>query len=214
MTMSPFGIRHRLRSRQVVEQLSPAGRGRVPGRNGSDGEWPAQSQIRIVVHHRQVLCRIMRPIDAVTHVGTLCDGLKPVQEARGHVEVAQLDIVESERLGLTECGRIRPDVDQDIVHSTAGAPHQLGFSAIGAAVHAAHDTARGSGLRILNEGRRRTADAYRLVEDLGVEGPAEEPTLVVKRLRDEEQYIRKVGRPYTHDGHLLTPEAGMIGKGE
>jgi hypothetical protein len=171
-----------------------------------------KAEVGVVVCDSEVLCGIVLPVHSVADVGVVRNGLKSVQKARGNKEGAQLDIVESERLKLAERRRTPPDIDQDIVYRTTGASHQLGFTSIGAAVHAPNDTTSGTRLRVLDEVSGRAVDPDGRVKGLRVEGAGEETAPVVKRLRNEEQHICKLCRLYEHDRHLLTPLADLIGK--
>lgn len=148
---------------------------------------------------REILGRVVGPVDAVADVGDVGERLEAVQHAGRHVQMPERGIVEQEHLLLAERRRVRSGIDQDVVHGAVGAAHEFGFTLTAPAVHAADDPTHRTGLGILDERRRRAGHTAPLVEDLGVEGAGEQPAVVVVRLRDQGHHTCKPGRFYSHD---------------
>lgn len=134
----------------------------------------------------------MGTINPVADVGRRGQRLKPVQKSWRDVEMAKVIVVEPKRLLSPECRRILADVDQYVVHGAVSASHQLRFASAGASVHAPDHALPRTGLRILDEGRRTARPAEMFVEDIGVESAGEEPTIVTKGLRGEDQNVDEV----------------------
>lgn len=177
-----------LHSRQRDEQLAPASGPGISRRDGRYGFRPRDGQLAVMGVHADVLGRIVRPIDAVTHIGFGCQRLESVQESRRDVEMPKSVVVEHKRLIHTESRRTSSDIDDDVVHSTPRAPDEFGFAAAGAAVHAAQDSLSRTRLGVLQEARRYPR-AQIFVEDLGIESPGEESAIVAVRLVDEQQDV-------------------------
>lgn len=140
----------------------------------------------------------MGAVDPVADVGGGSQRLKTMKEPGGHEQMPKFLVVEQEYLLAAEGGGARADVDQDVVHGTVGATHQLGFASSGSTVHAPDDALRRTRLGVLDEGRRNPGFPEKLVEDLGVECPGEQSTLVTERLRDEDQHVGEICSFDTH----------------
>lgn len=152
--------------------------------------------------HVDILAGIVRAIDAVADICRRGERLEAVQKSRRHVQVTEVGVVEPERLLLAEGRRSRPGVDQHVVDGAVGAANEFGLSAPAAAVHPADHPPRRAGLRILQERCAGAGHTKITVEDLGVEGPGEEPAVVAKRLRDKHGDIGEFGLLDTHGAML------------
>lgn len=112
--------------------------------------------------------------------------------------MVKIFVVEQERLLSAKGGRVPADIDQDIVDGTVCAAHQLGLASARPSVHAADDPLGRTGLGVLDKGSRDTGSSQLVVEDLGVERPSEQSTLVTKWLWDEDQHVGEVSSFDTH----------------
>jgi hypothetical protein len=134
----------------------------------------------------------MRTIDAVADIGNVGKDLEAMQEAGRNIEVSKRVVIEYERLLPTKSRRGLPDVDEDIVDSTAGAANQLRLPSAGAAVHAANDSLDRTRLGILQKRGTRSGPTDVLIEDRRVKGPGEQSTVVAKRLRAQNENVRQI----------------------
>lgn len=191
--MSPCG-----ESRELREKCGPTSRTCVSGRDARHWQRPVNAEIRIVVRNGEVFGGIVGAIDSIADVGRSGQRLEAMKKPRGYVEVSEILVIQSKCLTMTESGRILADIDQDVVHGTVCAAHQLGLPASGASVHAANDTLRRAGLGVLDERSRESRPAEMVVENLSVERPGEQSTLVVERVRDEDQHVHEAGFFDTH----------------
>lgn len=186
----------------MSEQLLPGARGGVAGRHGGDGLRPLDRQIRIVVRDRDVLPRIVWTVDAIAHISCGSEGLETMQEPRRDVEVPELLVVEPERLPAPERGRIRSDVDDDVVDRTVGTSDELRLAASAATVHTSNHTAPGTRLGVLDESRRCAGFPEVVVEDLGVERPGEQATFVTEWVRHHHNYVSQLSLFDAHETML------------
>lgn len=145
----------------------------------------------------EILGGVMRSVDAIAHVGDLGQCLEPVQQPGRDVHVPECDVVEQEDLVLTERGRIRSRVDENVVNGAVRTAHELGLPGPGSAVHPADHPAPGPGLGVLDEGGGRT-DAQPAVEHLGIERAGEPPARVMVWLRNQQRHPRQPGRFDSH----------------
>jgi hypothetical protein len=175
-------------------KLRPRSRSRVARAYRSDRKRPVDSEVRIVVTHRQIFGGIVLAVDPVAHIRSVGEGLEPVEEPRGDEEMSELLVVESERLMVTESRRTRADIDEDVMYSSVGASHHLCFTPASTAVHPPYHPAAGPRLRILQEIRRPDSGHIGpAVEHPYVEGSREQPSVVPERIRPEHQNIGQVG---------------------
>ena len=142
----------------------------------------------------------MRAIDPIAHIGSRGQRLEAVQEARRHVQMPKVVVVEQKCLLLAEGRRVPSNVDQHIVHGAVGAAHQLRLAPPRASVHAADDSLRRTGLGVLHERCGVPGLAEIVVENLRVEGPGEQAAVVAERLRDEDENVCEVG---SFDAHMV-----------
>lgn len=184
------------------DQIGPAARGGVALRDNSHRQGPSDGQVRIVVGDREILGRIVLAVDAVAHVGGCGQCLEAVQQAGRHIKVAEVAVVERKRLMLPERRRVRPGVNQHVVHRAVGAAHQLCFTAAASAVQSTDHSACRPGLRILYERRCGTGYAAPVVEHVGVEGAREESPIIVMRARNEDGHPVQLGLLDTHTDML------------
>ena len=140
----------------------------------------------------------MRTVDAVADVRGFGKSLEAVQETRRHIQVPKVSVVEQKHLLSAERWRALSDVDQHIVDRAARAADELRFAVPGSSVHAPDRALDGTGLGILHEGSGGPRSAEMVVEDVGVKGSGKKPTVVVVRLRDEDENVHEVSRFDTH----------------
>ena len=182
----------------MPDQGRPAAGGCVAGGDDRDREWPIDRKIRIVVRDPKVLGGIMRPIDAIAHIGERGQRLEAVQKSGRHKQMPKVVVVEQECLLFAKGRRRLANVDQYIVHRAVGAADQLRFPTARASVHAPDDAHGRAGLRVLHERGGASRLAEIVVEYLCVKGPGEQPSLIAERLRDEDE---NVGESGSFDAH-------------
>jgi len=120
-----FGADQRPSVRPDAGELRPRAAALVARAEDPDGQRPRDRQVGIVVRDRDVLRRIVRPVDAVADVGDVAEHLEAVQEPARDVEHRERLVVETERLRAAEGRRVRPGVDQDVEDGAACAADQL-----------------------------------------------------------------------------------------
>ncbi len=145
-----------------------------------------------MVCHPEVLGRVMRPIDAVAHVGSSGQRLEPVQKAGRYVKMTEFAVIEEKSLLPTEGWRTSSDVDEHVVHRAVGAPDQFGLTASRTAVHTPNHSLRRPGLRVLDERGGSPRDAEVSIEDVCIEGPGEQATIVPERLGHQYHDVGKI----------------------
>lgn len=192
--MSPCG-----ESRELREQCGPTPRACVSGRDLRYRQRPVDAEIRIVVRNGEVLGGIVGAIDSIADVGRSSQRLEAMKKPGGYVEVSEISVIKPKCLLMAESGRILADIDQDVMHGTVCAAHQLGLPASGASVHAANDPLHRAGLGVLDERSRESRPPEMVVENLGIERPGEQSTLVVERFRGEDQHVHEA---CTFDAHM------------
>jgi hypothetical protein len=188
---------------QGVSQLAPAPGGPVPLADRRDRQRPRDGQLGIVVAHRQVLGRIVCPVDPVTDVGLFGERLEPVQQTWRYVEVVEGDVVQPEGLVPAEGGRLGPGVDQHVEHRAARAADQLGLAGTGAAVHSPDSAPPRPRLTVLDELGQAVLGGRGQVER-----PGEEPAIVVVRCRAEHEHSRQRRLMSLHPAILAAPVPG------
>ena len=182
----------------MPKKLHPTSCPGVTGGYSRDRERPVDREIQVVVCDGQVLGRIVRTIDPITHIGSRGQRLEAMQEPGRHVQMPKVVVVEKKCSLLAECRRIPSNVDEHVVNGTVGAADQLRLSAPRAPVHAADYAPDRTGLGVLDERSRDARCAEVVVEKVRVEGPGEQATVIAERLRDQDENVRKVGRFDTH----------------
>ena len=184
------------------EQLLPAPRVRVAGRNHCHGARPHDPEVGIVVGHTDIFARIVRTVDSVADIRNRGERLEAVQKAPWDIKMSKVVIVKQECLLLAESGRIPADVYKDVVHGPVGAADELRLAAARPAVHAPHDTHYRTRLRVLYErgGRARRADPT--IEDRRVERSGEQSPVIAERLRYQKYDAGKVGLLDVHRAML------------
>ncbi len=184
---------------QCREKITPTSRCGIACAEHGERQRPRDREIRVVVTHRDILCGIVLPIDAITHIRGVRQYLESVEEPRRDEQVRELDVIEPEHLLTTERGRIATNVDKHVVHGSVSASHQFRFPAAGAAVHASHHPSYGSRLGILEKIARPHAGRPDLrVEEPCVERAGEQTPIVPERFGTEHSYVTQVGGVGTH----------------
>lgn len=145
-----------------------------------------------MVCHPEVLGRVMRPIDAVAHVGSSGQRLEPVQKPGRYVKMTEIPVIEEKSLLPTEGRRTSSDVDEYVVHRTVGAADQFGLTTSRTAVHTPNYSLRRPGLRVLDERGGGPWDAEVSIEDACIEGPGEQATIVPERLGHQYHDVGKI----------------------
>ena len=174
------------------EQFNPAAGTCVAGGDDRDRQGPVNRKVWVVVGDAQVLGGIMRTIDPIANIGSRGQRLEAMQEARRNIEMPKGVVVEQKCLQLTKRRRIPPNVDHHVVNGAVGAADQLRLAAPRAPVHSADSSLHRARLGVLNERRRGSRPAEVVVENVDVEGPGEQSAVVVERLRNEDENVRKI----------------------
>lgn len=187
---------------QKHEQVIPAACACIALRYPGQRQWPVNRKVRVVVGDRQILGRIMSPIDSVADIGGFGEGLKAMQEAGRNVQVPEGIVIEQESLLPAERRGISPNVNQHIVDRAMRTAHQLGLAAARASVHTTDHSFGGARLRILHERGGQPRRAHVVVEDVRVERSGEQSSIVGERLWDENENVCKLGLFDTHQDML------------
>ncbi len=186
----------------MSEQFTPAASTCVAGGDDRDRQWPIDRKVWVVKGDGQVLGGIVGSIDPIAHIGSHRLRLEAVQEARWNVQMPKVDVVKQKCLLLAERRRVLPDVDKYVVHGSVGAADELGLPSPRASVHSADNSLAGTRLGVLHERRRDPRLAESVVENVCVEGPRKQPSVVPERLRDEHENIGEV-RLFNPHGVML-----------
>jgi len=180
------------------EQVDPASGTRVAGGNRRRRQRPRYCKIRVVVGDGQIFGWVVRSIDSIAHIGARGKRLKAMQETGRHIQMPKIAVVEKKSLMLAEGRRVLSNVDQHIVDGTVGASHQLRFASARARVHAADGSPLGAGLGVLDERSGAPGRAEMVVENIGVESPCEQASLIAERLWDKDENIGEGSPLNTH----------------
>jgi hypothetical protein len=188
---------------KAVAQLLPRSCRRVAGARRSHGQRPFDAKIRVVVADTYILCRVVRPIDAVTDVRILGEHLEAVQQTWGYEEMPEVLVVQSKRGDLCERRGRRTGIYDHVMDCAARTANQLSFARSRPAVQASDDTFPRTRLRVLNKcGSVNTV----LSRGLRVERAREEPTLIPMRCGDKNKNAGDVGTANLHRSMVpLTP---------
>lgn len=165
------------------QQPCPGPRAGVALTDRCHWRWPGDRQVWVVISHGEILGWIMRPINSVTHIGKLGERQEPMEQARWHVEMPELLVVEQERLVLAEGRRVRASVDEDIEHRAVCAADELCLAVPGTTMEPTQHTLARTRLRVLRE--RRAVNPV-LGSDTGVERASEEPAVVAMQRWNED----------------------------
>lgn len=174
------------------EQFGPTACGGVPCGHFRYRQRPVDGKVGVFVDDAEVFVRVVGPVDSVADICAWGEGLKPVQKTRRHVQVSEVFIVEPKCLLPAESRGSSSDVDENIVHGAVGTANKFCLAPSRTAVHASDHALRGTGLRVLNERRRRSCGADIRVEYVGVERAREQTAVVAERLGDKDQHVSKV----------------------
>ena len=90
------------------------------------------------------------------------------------------------------------------MHGPVGATNQLCLASSRAAMHAADDSSRRTGLGVLDERRRRARAVEEVVEDVCVKRTGEQPAVVTDRLRNQHENVRQFSPFYAHSANAAT----------
>jgi hypothetical protein len=153
-----------------------------------------------VVADREILGRVVLPVDPVADVGRLGECLETVQQPGRHVQGDEVLVVEHHRHAGAERRRAGPGVHQHVQHHTPGAAHEFALTGSATPVHAPDRASPRAGLAVLDErvGVQPGVAPYR-----GVEGPGEQAAVVPVRGRDEQQHAVQLGVFHLHDASRL-----------
>ena len=183
----------------MPDQLGPASGTRVAGRHGRYRQRPVDRKIRIVVRDAEVLGGIVRTIDPIAHIGSRGQRLEAVEEAGRDVQSAE---TRCRRAGMPAAGRTSASPFRISTNTSWTAPwaQRTSFASprpdrpCMPRMASSHRPRLG----VLDEGCRGSWSAEIFVEDVRVEGPREQPAVVVERLRGKNQNVREAGRFDTH----------------
>jgi hypothetical protein len=137
----------------------------------------------------------VRAIDPVAHVSDVTEHLEAMQQAGRDEQVPKLLVIETKRLVSTEGRRTWTSVNNDIQDRAARASYKLGLAATHASMQSPDDSAVGARLGVLS--KRRAVNAMRR-GDGDIERSRKEATLIVMRLRDEDQHAVKGRLQHLH----------------
>jgi hypothetical protein len=157
---------------------------------------PHNSEVRVVITHRDILRRVVRAIDPIAHISDLTEHLEAMQHARRDEQVPEPFVIETECLVSAEGPRGWASVDDDIQDCAASAAHELGLAAPHASMQSPDDSAVRPRLRVLP--KRRAVNAMRS-GDGDIERSRKETTFVVMWLREKDQHTVKRRPQHLHE---------------
>jgi hypothetical protein len=196
---------------EKATQLRPGPGRAVPLTDRGNWQRPANSQVRVVVTHRDVLGWVMLAVNPVADIGLLGKRLEPVQEARRNIEVGEPLVVEQNAHHGAERPRAWAGVDEHVVYRPTRATDQLPFTTPGPSVHATDRPLPGTRLAVLDERRRVEA---RLSRQCRVEGPGEQSAVVAVWRRYEQPHTVDLTWSHLHAPILADPPRVRSWSGE